>query len=63
MKLVEVAAWLGKNDERTFLWRRHAVVVAARSIGIYARGADYTDKQAAAIRSEVNRLFPPRREV
>ena len=62
MKMVEIAEWVAPEDGRTFLWIRHAVVVAARSCGLYERGKDYTDKEAALIRREVKKLFPHRGE-
>lgn len=62
MKMVEVAELVAPEDGRCFLWVRHAVVVAARSVGCYERGKDYSDKEAAIIKREVKKLFPHRGE-
>ena len=59
-KMVEVAETISLEDGRCFVWTRHAVVAAARSLNIYSRGRSYTDQEVSQIYEEVQRLFPKR---
>lgn len=59
-KMVEVAETISLEDGRCFVWTRHAVVAAARSLSIYSRGRSYTDQEVSQIYREVQRLFPKR---
>lgn len=59
-KMVEVAETISLKDGRCFVWTRHAVVVAARSLNIYSRGRSYTAQEVSQIYKEIQRVFPKR---
>lgn len=61
-KMVEVAETISLKDGRCFVWTRHAVVAAARSLNIYSRGRSYTNQEVSQIYKEVQRIFPKRRD-
>lgn len=58
--LKEVALDISRNDLRSVAYLYHATIVAARALGIYDRGRQYSMEEGNAIWRQIDKLFPAR---